>query len=508
MKRPDKCIISLAVIYITLPIIMFLLGWTKMPIALLVSALIVFLAVRVIKNIETSNEISITENKRFWLFSFAVIAVWTLFSGIGNFSYQTLDYVVRNPMFRDLELYSWPVTYDLSMQPDIVKNFTGDAQVAMYVYYFTWWLPPAFVARVLYFMGVESTWFVEAIANFALYLWAVVGLCLTFYCLVRYLKRYSYWILSAFVLFSGFDFPAFLMKEMHYPAYEQQAEWWAEYFQYSANTTQLYWVFNQSIPVWLIVAVFLILRDNKNKAGWASLCFAYSPYATLGMIPFALYAILHNNGNKLKTRIQNALSVENTLIPASMAIVFGFFYYLELNAGTTNGGFLFVTNPEFKTVTVYILFIIVEFLVYFYLMGKTAHKYLFYKVVLLELIFIPLYKSGMNNDFAMRASIPALFILMVMCLQYVFEMGDAGEKKKRKAMLICLMIGYLTSCTEIQRNVSLTLKYPQRYYIDNGVYSFGCMQTEDEKQILINLNQYMVLEDELKSSVFYKYLLK
>lgn len=508
MKKSDKCMVSFAVIYITLPIIMFLFGWIKFPIALAVSLLLVFMAVSVIKNIETDDEITIRENAGFWLFSLVVIAVWTLFSGIGNFSYQTGDYVVRNPMFRDLGTYNWPVIYDLSIQPDIVKNYTGNAQSAMYAYYFTWWLPAALIAKVLYFLGVE-TFRVEMAANSALYLWAVLGLYLTFYCLVRYLKRYSYWILSGFILFGGLDFPAFLIKEMRIPV-NGHIEWWTGvgYFQYSANTTQLYWVFNQSISVWLIVAVLLLLRNNKTQAGWASLCVAYSPFATIGMVPIALVAILHKGGNKLKDRIRNAISVENTLIPMAMAVVFGLLYFLQLSAGDINGGWVFKANPEFKTFTIYVVFIIVEFLVYFYVMGKTAGKYKFYAVTLIELLLFPLYKSGMNNDFTMRASVPALFILMVMCLQYVFEMETAGQKRRWKAMLICLLIGYLTSCVEIQRNVSNTIKISQQDYINEEVYSFGCMQTESERQILININQYMVLEDELKASLFYKYLLK
>ena len=75
-------------------------------------------------------------------------------------------------------------------------------------------------------------------------------------------------------------------------------------------------------------------------------------------------------------------------------------------------------------------------------------------------------------------------------------------------MLTCLLAGYLTSCTEIQRNVSETLNVSQEEYLKEDVYSFGCMQTENEGQIMLNLNQYMVLDDELEKSLFYKYLLK
>lgn len=511
-ERLDRCMVSLAVIYITLPILLFLFGWIKLPIALIVSALIVFLAISTVKNIEIDDAVSITKNARFWMIALAVIAVWTLFSGIGYFSYQTGDFTCRNPMFRDLGAYSWPVTYDLSFQPDIVKELLGSeaAGTALYVYYFTWWLPAAFIAKIAYFLGASFRK-AELISNLALYLWAVLGLFLTFYHLVRYLKKYSYWILSSFILFGGFDLLAFLIKEMRFPV-NDHIEWWVgggcSYFQYSANTTQLYWVFNQSIPVWLIVVILLLLRDNKNKAGWASLCAAYSPYATIGMIPIAIDAILHKDGDKLKTRIQNAVSAENILIPASIAVVFGSFYYLDLKAGVADSGLIFKIYPEHKTVTLYILFIIVEFLIYFCLMGKEARKYRFYAVTLAELLLFPLYRAGMNNDFTMRASIPALFILMVLCLQYIYEMEDTGEKKKRKGMLTCLVIGYLTSCTEIQRNVSQTVSLDQQDYLQESVHSFGCIRTESESQIKVIINQYIALEDELRASLFYKYLLK
>ena len=141
-------------------------------------------------------------------------------------------------------------------------------------------------------------------------------------------------------------------------------------------------------------------------------------------------------------------------------------------------------------------------------MGKTARKYEYYWVVLIELFILPLFKSGMNNDFTMRASIPALFILMVLCLQYVFEMHDKNLVKNRNIMLICLCLGYLVSYTEIQRNVAMTLTVSQHDYIIEDVYSFGHMFTDSEYQIQVNINQYMSLEEDYKGSFFYKYLMK
>ena len=509
-KKFDKVLILLSVFYIVFPIILFVFGWLKLPLAIVVSIPIIFMSFRVFKQISACEEISITVNPRFWVIALLTIAVWVLFSGIGNFSFQTGDFIVRNPMFRDLERYSWPVLFDLSEQPDIVKQFTGNNDSALYVYYFAWWLPAAFLARCMFFVGFMPS-NVEIYAQIALYIWAVLGLFLTFYCLVRYLKKYSYWILSAFVLFGGLDIIPYFIINTRLPRYEH-IEWWAggicAFFQYSANTTQLYWVFNQSIPVWLIVAVLLLMKQNSSKAAWSSLCIAYSPYATIGMIPIAVYSILKKDDQKLSKRIMSAVSFENISVVVVMAITFVSFYFLEMKAGTASGGFLFSQHREFRTFTIYVAFVIVEFLIYFIIMGKTARKYEYYWVVLIELFILPLFKSGMNNDFTMRASIPALFILMVLCLQYVFEMHDKNLVKNRNIMLICLCLGYLVSYTEIQRNVAMTLTVSQHDYIIEDVYSFGHMFTDSEYQIQVNINQYMSLEEDYKGSFFYKYLMK
>lgn len=509
-KRADKIVTGMAAMYIVFPIVLFFAGWLKLPFAILCGALIIFMAVRMIHDIDTDEDISITDNKKFWLTALGIIALWALMSGIGGFSFQTGDFIVRNPMFRDLERYKWPVMYNLDNETDLVRQFTGASESAMYVYYFTWWLPAALVARFLFFVGA-NTGNIEIYANIALYLWTVLGLFLTFYCLVRYLKKYSYWILSAFILFGGLDFIAFYIINMRLPVNEH-IEWWAggicNYFEYSANTTQLFWVFNQSVPMWLIVAMLLLMNKNRSKAAWASLSIAYSPYATIGMVPIAIYSIMKKDDRKLWDRIKAAVSIENIAVTASMAVVFVSFYYMKLSAGTDNSGFLFALHPEFRTFTIYVLFILIEFLIYFFVMGKDGFRYSYYWLTLVELLLFPLYKSGMNNDFTMRASIPALFILMVLCLQYVFDKERCGELKKRKAMLVCLCIGYLVSVTEIQRNTALTLVLSQQDYIIEDVYSFGSMRTDNEFQIQVNVNQYMALEEEYKDSVFCRYLMR
>jgi len=519
MEKADKIISYTAIAYIVFPIMIFLFGWTRPVIAILISMVLLYLGYRLGREMTCETEISITVNRKFWLVALGVIALWVLFSGIGDFSFQTGDFIIRNPMFHDLKYYRWPVIYDLSKEPQLVKKFTGNAQNALYVYYFTWWLPASLFARILNFLGTSVTR-IEVYTNIALYMWTVIGLFLTFYFMVRYLKRYSYWILSSLILFGGFDFVVYLISNMRMPLNEH-IEWWAGgpcmYFQYSANTTQLYWVFNQSVPIWLVVAVLLVAENPKQKLGWASLSIAYSPYATIGIIPIAIYATLKSkvnlNDSSLRSiyhlnRVKNAVSIENTVVPLLLAFTYVSFFALKLNAGTSRGGFIFSVYPEFRTFTLYIAFIVVEFFIYFLVMGKKGITYEFYWVTLIELIVIPLFRAGMNNDFTMRTSIPALFILMFLCLRFLLDSKTEGHIKQYKTTAICLCIGYLVSCTEIQRNMNMTLMLPQRDYIYRDVYSFGTMYTENENQIMINLNQYMSLDDQYKDSFFYKYIMK
>lgn len=494
----DTILISMAVLYVVSPVMIFLLGWTKKGIAVLGCILCMYFMVRLIKALCTdkSGVDQLLDKGRagFWLISIFVIFLWVLFSGIGGFSFQTADFLSRNPMFHDLLKYPWPVYYDLSKEPSFVQELIGNAQSASYVYYFAWWLPAALLSKLF--------WCRQAVSDMMLFLWAVLGVFLTFYCLVRYLKKNSYWILSMLVLFGGMDCIVYVLTHMEMPS-AVHLEQWAGYFQYSSNTTQLYWVFNQSVPVWLIMALLLLLNDRKKKAGLCALAFAYSPFSTMGLVPIALAGCLKKS-RKVKEAVAGFLSVENIAVPVMMLVIFGAFY-MQNDHSLSKTGWIFSFYPGFRTVTMYIVFLVSEVLVYFIPMGAHGRKYRYYWVALAELVLIPFYVMGLYNDFCMRSSIPALFLLMVLLLQYLLD----NEVKKlypvrRKIMTAAVLAGYLTAVIEIQRSVSNTLLNQEHEYIADSVGSFGNMQMDSEYHIRLILNQY--LPTDYKDSFFYKYI--
>lgn len=129
------------------------------------------------------------------------------------------------------------------------------------------------------------------VRNILLYLWAVLGIIEIIYLLCRKLNKCSWIIPVIMILFSGLDIIPYWICNNKFPG-TSHIEWWAGYFQYSSNTTQLFWVFNQSIPIWLIMALMLQLKDEKYIASLLALSFAYSSWATFGMIPIAFIGLL------------------------------------------------------------------------------------------------------------------------------------------------------------------------------------------------------------------------
>jgi len=81
---------------------------------------------------------------------------------------------------------------------------------------------------------------------------------------------------------------------------------------------------------------------------------------------------------------------------------------------------------------------------------------------------------------------------MIHVLRFLLDSSSEISKTRKKAVAVFLLIGYLTSMTEIQRNVSITFEYPEQLYINEGIYSFGDIKTTDEPYIEnYIINQYM-----------------
>lgn len=494
----DKAIVLLSLLYIIIPICFFLIGWLKIPLAIVLCILFVFFIYKLYHHICDTPIVLINKStKKYWIVTSSVCAFWVYLSGIGGFCYQNGDFWARNPVFFDLSTYSWPIIYNLSAESDFVQRIVGSGNVA-FVYYYTWWLPVAGVSKLLH-LGKFSK-------DFLLLCWALLGILLIVYCINRLIGRCSYVTTVMLIGFSGLDAVVPFLKNGRLSMIDHIEGWAHYYFQYTSNTTQLFWVFNQSIPIWLIVGVLLQLKDNKYIAAVSSLVFAYSPWAVFGMVPIAVAGTFKQN-NKVKEKITSFLNIFNISVPLVMLLIYGLFYMSGDGSTEALGFKIFELTNKRTLLCNYIVFVFLEAGIYFCVMGQSIQKYKYYLTVLWELMLIPLFSVlNINFNFYMRASIPALFLLMTFVIRFFTSQSQKEAAIRTKLLIAVCIIGMYTPFVEINRSLTATLSGDDDSLRKEHVYSFGNIQTNDELVIELTKEQFFAYDYE--NSLFFKYLAK
>lgn len=214
-------------------------------------------------------------------------------------------------------------------------------------------------------------------------------------------------------------------------------EWWAVDFQFTSMTSQLFWVFNQAIPAWVATIMVMTQKHCKNMLFILSLMMLSSTIPFVGLI---------------------------VKEPMAQCLRYLLFYFLEF------GIYLcFVCRYRKRDSLVYLI---------------TA-----------VLLVCPFIKVGSGHDFCMRASIPALFILMLLCIETLEKIRKEGKRYLLTGYCIVLILGAVTSFNEIHRSVRETywrvasgesVRYPETP-IEEGLFREGNFSGE------------------VRGNIFYKY---
>ncbi len=281
---PIRWIFRISFLYLLVPFLIFCLGFLRIYISICITLVILWL---IIKNWRHGSQASqnISLSKRALWFAIFAVLLWVALSGIGGFAFQNTDFHIRNAIFHDLINYTWPVKYFTNpVDPSIAYTLT---------YYIGFWLPAALVGKIA---GWQA-------ANIALYVWAVLGVLLTLFLLASRIKLSPVKIALVLIFFSGMDALGTLLMMIAVPGTRNtlwppiyHLEWWLPGFdfQYSSFTTQLFWIFNQAVPVWLCMALLFISRERKNILLVWSLCCFFAPLPALGMFPYVVLKIPNN----------------------------------------------------------------------------------------------------------------------------------------------------------------------------------------------------------------------
>lgn len=497
-NRKSKLVIYLTYFYIMLPFMIFAAGWIGKRYCIFIVPLLIVCFWRACSE---SNSIWIPEINRSnftkIIFIIAVIFIWVYYSGIGRLVFQNTDHNCRNAIFEVLVEYEWPV-YNYNV--DLSKFPEGTTATSL-VYYIGFWLPSAVVGKIF---GVEAGY------GFQVF-WAVLGIVLVYYYLCARKEKLLVWPLAILIFFSGLDIVGqyFRGVDLFTMANDIHIEWWMEPYQYSSITTQLYWVFNQAIPAWLCTVFAYVQKNNRSLMLILACCMLPSTFPFISLLVLVVFWMLSRkyeftSDNSVKGHLKgwvtavakDTFTVQNVLGGGIIGILS--FLYLSVNLSGTRVmqeseyGVLFENN-----LSKYLIFIILEAGVYFVSIYRYQKDNKLYYLILLGFLIIPPIKVGSGGDFCMRASIPLLFILMIMVMDTLEMARKNRDKTVMVSLIILLCIGSVTPIHEMVRSVKITT---ERINNSEQVY-----ETSIDTQQLLNAPNFSGATDH---SFFFKYIAK
>lgn len=321
-----------------------------------------------------------------------------LLGGEGHFFYSNTDWLIRDAVLADLVRVGPKALYRYEEQSYLLR-----APLGMY-------LAPAAVGRMF---GLQAA-HLALLAQNSLIVGAI-GYFATALAQVR--KAPFIFVLTAF---SGLDILAVFAAEAvemskggAFMAFTH-IEWWSTYFspiplQYSSFITQLFWVPNHMAPgLWFATLVLLHVRGEIAFSTLLLSCaplLLWSPLAMMGAIPFVAFLAL-------RLPLRQLAATEIFLATAAGLCFLPIVFYLAVDAGAVKHEWLIFRENFVRTYVTFLLVEIPQAAIVLYAWRKTAVPDRGpLALALALLLLIPFYSIGPGNDFAMRASIPALFFL-------------------------------------------------------------------------------------------------
>lgn len=179
---------TLTLLYLLLPVWLFLLGWVQLPTALPLCLLTAVAGYRYVRkpNVATSPEVPLHRYEIAILLLASLFFTWV--SGIGAFTVQLTDYGKHNQIFVDLITRNWPIIYQNPRYND-----------PFLCYYVAYYLPTAALTKLLHLPLRCADWLSAG--------WGWAGLWLSLRWAMRLSGPYRVWIGAGLLLLAGIEIP-------------------------------------------------------------------------------------------------------------------------------------------------------------------------------------------------------------------------------------------------------------------------------------------------------------
>lgn len=499
-KLPFKYVVIMAMVYMILPISIFLVTWTKLYIGLPFTILLVFAAYRFYaKTYKESEDTVVFSNMHLILIS-VFLALWAWTTGIGNFFVNAYDHVWRTAMFRDLINYDWPVIY-----PE-----TGNA----FVYYLCYWMVPAL-------FGKAFGW---TAGNVALLAWTYIGVLIVYFILLHVCNITSskgLWC-AALLLFgwSGINIvAAIIVQILNLNLYEfglgnfiswcdKMFNGYSFNFYYRSNQDALMEIYNQTTPLWITT---LLAYDNRKRIenyAFIGMClFPFAPIPFIGILVLFVAFFIHElmSNKNIKKDFARVFSIQNVLAIISIAVVFLLFFSCNSTTqGDGGGGLMLLPFELFDKQRVFMLiaFWIFQFGIIAALIHKEYKKDYLYYVIVLWLMVCPLIEFGKRGgrDFCMNASLPALFLLMCFTIKYVYKnVLDEVLTIRNLAIVCALLLASMSAIGGVAAELDIIGNTGTFPIVNDWVYTLSDKEKEGYENFLVS---------DWENKPFYKFIAK
>lgn len=451
-RSPDG-LTFLALAYLAIPSLLFFFGWLVFPVALCTTGLLAWLTYRSVqwRGLRWRADYS----RGAMVAIIAVALAWTAFGGAGHFAWANKDWLVRDTVFADLALSPWPVAYE--------TDGGGIVLLRSAIGYF---LPAAAFTKLT----------APGVMDLALFLWTAGGAAL--FLLLLPLPSQAggklLGLLLVVVFFSGMDNLGIFIETGTPPIFPLALAWWVP-FNYPSLSGLLYWAPNHTLPLWIATALFV--RHWRHEAfpplaaSLIPVLPLWTPFTIPGLAPwYGLLAFRLTRNGQFTRKLAGTVGI--AIITSVPTLAFLTLDVAGISGGNNLDGALARATaavateqtPQGRVLGQYLLFVLLEFVILALLVGRQlthSHSRALLWVAGVTLAVLPFATLGPSNDLMLRASIPALVVLLALVLAVLQSTTEAWWKRGVPIALV-LLVGAQTPLHEIWRAATFR-KAPPNY---------------------------------------------
>jgi len=433
--------VTLALLYLALPVAVFLLFWFRLPFAVLSAAALGYAMFKCgafrLWRLQAPSPFS----RYTFIVVFCVVVAcgWALLSVPSSQSIPFADLAKHEAILHDLSTYSWPVTF-----------FGESSGSTLLRYSFAYYLVPAGLAQVF---GV-------ALGHVFIYVWTALGVFLFLLYAASIARSYTFAYVAVLIvaLFSGLNVIYWLYQGISLASFASGVlDAWSRQFGcgwlIGSNAFSLRWSPQHTVAAFLASAMLRHYWNRPQFVPRATLVFAllilWSPFVAVSF--GALAAVNVARCSAVFNR--NEIFAQSTILTVIVALMLLTFVLADPQ-GIPSG--LCVGKESLETLALeYLAFVVVEFGIFAVLAilcKREISRLQVASIVLLSVL--PFFQIGAANDLQMRGSEVPMCILAFFVVE---ALQVSGRIVSRAALTAAVAVGAACGGQELLRAATTSI---------------------------------------------------